>query len=145
MSLNVCAQLRLNSNLFRYKNNPEAWTFGFNKKTSKFSMIFKRLFSILIFKNQNWVKPLKHQKKLRLQENILYFECVIRNLLFAYAKIKVRISSAVTEQPLYFCYIDSLIPPLSNIWNVQPLGVFCGSTAWFVSDLDKFSHEAASF
>ena len=48
------------------------------------------------------------------------------------------------DQRLFFCYIDSIIPLLSQIRNFKPLAIFCGCTTQFVMDLvgnpdDRFS------
>ena len=61
---------------------------------------------------------------------------------FAHAKTKAQISCAVSER-LCFCYINSTIPLLS-----KSEAIFCGCTAWFVSDLfgnpeGRFSHDVA--
>ena len=68
------------------------------------------------------------------------------NLLFPYAKTKAWISWSVTPHLIStFCfrYIDSTVPLLP-----EPLVVFCGCTARFMSDLvenheDRFSHDGA--
>ena len=54
------------------------------------------------------------------------------------------------DQRLCFRNIDSAIPLLSLIRNFKPLAIFCGCTAWFVSDLvgnpeDRFSQNEALF
>ena len=54
------------------------------------------------------------------------------------------------DQRLCFRYKDSTIPPLLKYGNFNPLAVFCGCTAQFVSDLvrnpeDRFSHNEAHF
>ena len=54
----------------------------------------------------------------------------------------------LADQRLCFRYTDSTIPLLSESKNFKPLGIFCGCTAWFVSDLvgnpeDRFSHNEA--
>ena len=51
------------------------------------------------------------------------------------------------DQRLCFRYTDSSIPLLPNF---KPLAIFCGFTAWFVSDLvgnleDRFSQNEAHF
>ena len=51
------------------------------------------------------------------------------------------------DQRLCFRYIDSTIPLLSKIKIFQPLSIFCGCRAGFVSDLvgnpeDRFSRVA---
>ena len=57
-------------------------------------------------------------------------------------------SNCVADQRLCFCYIDSTISLLSKMRNSNPLTVFCGCTAWFVSNMvgnpkDMFSLNAA--
>ena len=53
------------------------------------------------------------------------------------------------DQRLCFRYTDSTIPLLPiKIWNFKPPAIFCGCTAWFMSDLvgnpeDRFSHNEA--
>ena len=52
------------------------------------------------------------------------------------------------DQRLCFHYIDSTIPLLSKSKKIQPLAIFCGCRARFVSDLvgnpeDRFSRVAA--
>ena len=49
------------------------------------------------------------------------------------------------DQRLCFRYTDSTIPLLPKSKISKPLAIFCGCTAWFVSDLvgnpeDRFSH-----
>ena len=62
--------------------------------------------------------------------------CICENLLFAYAKTKTRISCTVTAQLIgkfvvvFFCYLESTTPILS-----KPLAIFCGRSAWIVSEL----------
>ena len=51
------------------------------------------------------------------------------------------------DQRLGFRYTDSTLP-LLTISDFKPLAIFCGCTAWFVSDLvgnaeDQFSHNEA--
>ena len=53
-----------------------------------------------------------------------------------------------TDQRLCFRDIDRTIPLLSKSINFKLLAIFCGCTAWFVSDLvgnpeDRFSHNEA--
>ena len=57
-------------------------------------------------------------------------------------------SHCAAEQRLCFRYTDSTIPLLPKSENFKPLAIFCGCTAWFVSDLvgnpeDRFSHNQA--
>ena len=52
------------------------------------------------------------------------------------------------DQRLCFRYTDTTIPLLSKSENFKLLAIFCGCTAWFVSDLvgnpeDRFSHNEA--
>ena len=52
------------------------------------------------------------------------------------------------DQRLCFRYTDSIVPLLPKFRNFKPLAIFCGCTAWFVSDLvgnpeDRFSHKEA--
>ena len=53
------------------------------------------------------------------------------------------------DQRLCFRYMDSTIPLLPiKIRNFKPPAIFCGCTAWFMSDLvgnpeDRFSHNEA--
>ena len=63
----------------------------------------------------------------------------IENQLFAYAKTKTQISYAVTAADQHLCFrnINSTIPLHSKSENFQPLAIFCGCTAWFMSDLVK--------
>ena len=57
-------------------------------------------------------------------------------------------SNCAVDQRRCFRYMDRTIPLLSKFQNFKPLAIFCGSTAWFVSDLvgnpeDRFSHNEA--
>ena len=52
------------------------------------------------------------------------------------------------DQRLCFRYMDSTISLLPKSKIFKPLAIFCGCTAWFVSDLvgnpeDRFSHNEA--
>ena len=52
------------------------------------------------------------------------------------------------DQRLCFRHPDCTIPLLSEIRNFKPLAIFCGCTAWLVSDLvgnpeDRFSQNEA--
>ena len=52
------------------------------------------------------------------------------------------------DQHFCFRYTHSTIPLLRKIRNFKPLTIFCGCTAWFVSDQvgnpeDRFSHDEA--
>ena len=52
------------------------------------------------------------------------------------------------DQRLCFCYTESTIPLLSKSEIYKLLAIFCGCTAWFVSDLvenpeDRFSQNEA--
>ena len=74
-------------------------------------------------------------------------------IIFAFTKNKdadLLHCNCVADQHLWFCYIDSIIPPLlkSEISNFKPLPMFCGCTDCFVSDLvgnlkDRFSRNMA--
>ena len=51
------------------------------------------------------------------------------------------------DQPLCFRYIESTFPLLPK-YEIQPLAILCGCTAWFMWDLvgnpeDRFSHNEA--
>ena len=57
-------------------------------------------------------------------------------------------SNCAADQRLCFRCTDSTIPFLSKSEILKPLALFCGSTAWFMSDLvgnpeDRFSHNEA--
>ena len=57
-------------------------------------------------------------------------------------------SNREADQRLCFHHLDSTIPLLSKSENFKSLDIFCGCTAWFVSDLvgnpaDWFSDVAA--
>ena len=72
-----------------------------------------------------------------------------RNRFFAYAKTKTQISFAVTAKLISaFVFESKIVQSLYLlIRNFKPLAIFCGCTAWFVSDLVensevRFSHNA---
>ena len=57
-------------------------------------------------------------------------------------------SNRTADRGFCFLYIDSKIPILLKSKTSKPLAIFCGCTAWFVSDLDRnpedrFSRDAA--
>ena len=74
----------------------------------------------------------------------------MRKLAFAYAKIKTQISFAVTAKLISaFVFANWIVQSLYFInRNFKLLNIFCGCTAWLVSDLvgnleDRFSHNEA--
>ena len=74
----------------------------------------------------------------------------MRKPAFAYAKTKMQISFAVTAKLIsLFVFATWIVQSLFYLNpNFKPLAIFCGFTAWFVSDLvgnpeDWFSHNEA--
>ena len=60
---------------------------------------------------------------------------VIRNPnILHMRKQRRRCCNRAANQRLCFCYIDTVFPLLPKS-EIQPLAIFCGSTARFVSDL----------
>ena len=79
-----------------------------------------------------------------------YMSLVVRKPAFCICENKTQISFAVTAKLISaFVFATWIVQSLFyQIKNFKPLAIFCGSTAWFVSDLvgnpkDRSSHNQA--